>query len=350
MVPNKVHLVGSIALDSVEEVFRTAGSVLGRRLRRVPDGEPGGRRLWISWQYPLLRAQPFLKADPSHPNQTTGFLPLQLADNVQTDDIRFPELGYAREARASYQDFLAAREQGQLPAGVMFQVSLPTPFAVINPFCPSDSARIEPAYEEAMLREVQAMCRAIPHKDLCIQWDVCVEMVMWDGRLPFLRSPFDDTAGEVMGRMRRISDAVPVDVELGFHLCYGDWEAKHFIEPLDAGKLVEFSNALAAAVNRPIAYIHMPVPIDRSDDAYFEPLRNLKLSPETEVYLGLVHADGVESTKRRIATASKYVADFGISTECGIARCRTPQLIRSLLQIHADASSEPAPRAERARG
>ena len=56
MIPDKVHFVGSIALDSVEEVFRTLGSVLGNRLRRVPDGEPGGRRLWISWQYPLLRA------------------------------------------------------------------------------------------------------------------------------------------------------------------------------------------------------------------------------------------------------------------------------------------------------
>ena len=40
MVPRKVHLVGSIALDSVEEVFRTAGTLLGHRLRRVPDGEP----------------------------------------------------------------------------------------------------------------------------------------------------------------------------------------------------------------------------------------------------------------------------------------------------------------------
>jgi hypothetical protein len=46
MVPTKVHLLVSIALDSVEEVFRTVGTVLGRRLRRVPDGEPGGREVW----------------------------------------------------------------------------------------------------------------------------------------------------------------------------------------------------------------------------------------------------------------------------------------------------------------
>src|SRR5579862_5074508 len=129
MVPDRVHFVGSIALDSVEDVFRTLGETLGRRLRRVPDGEPGGRRLWISWQYLLLRAQPFLKADEKAANQTTGFLPLHLAEDAKPGEIRFRELGYAREARASYQDFLAARKSGQLPAGVRFQVSLPTPFA-----------------------------------------------------------------------------------------------------------------------------------------------------------------------------------------------------------------------------
>jgi hypothetical protein len=43
-----------------------------------------------------------------------------------------------------------------------------------------------------MLREVENLCRAVPHEDLCIQWDLCIEMVMWDGRLPYLRSPFKD--------------------------------------------------------------------------------------------------------------------------------------------------------------
>jgi methionine synthase II (cobalamin-independent) len=340
-VPDKVHLVGSIALDSVEEVFRTVGGLLGRRLRRVPDGEPGGRRLWISWQYPLLRAQPFLKADLSKMSRA-GFAPLSLADNAAPADIRFGELGYAREARASYQDFLAARKAGQLPAGVRFQVSLPTPFAVVTPYCePKDARVIEAAYETAMLREVENVCRAIPHKDLCIQWDVCIEMIMWDGRLPFMGSPFADLHGEVMQRMKRLADVVPEDVELGFHLCYGDLDAKHFIEPLDAAKLVEVANALTASVDRPITYMHMPVPINRSDDAYFEPLGKLRLSPGTELYLGVVHSDGVESTKKRIAAASKYASDFGIATECGMARSRTPELVRTLLEVHAGASREP---------
>ena len=35
------------------------------------------------------------------------------------------------------------------------------------------------------------------------------------------------------------------------------------------------------------------------------------------------------------------VPKFGIATECGIARKRKPELVRSLLEIHAAASHEP---------
>ena len=40
--PTAVHLVGSIGLDTVEDVFRTIGKTLGPYLRRAPDGEVGG--------------------------------------------------------------------------------------------------------------------------------------------------------------------------------------------------------------------------------------------------------------------------------------------------------------------
>ena len=343
MIPDKVHLVGSIALESVDEVFRTVGGVLGRRLRRVPDGEPGGRRLWISWQYPFLRAQAFLRPDFSQPNPR-GLPPLMLTEGVDPSEIRFGELGYAREARISYQDFVSARQRGELPGGVRFQVSLPTPLAVINPFCVMrDAPAVEGPYESAMLREVDAICRAIPHHDLCMQWDICIEMLLWDGRWEGLRNPFGpDLQNEILRRIKRLGEAVPADVELGFHLCYGDYDAKHFVEPLDAGKLVEVANRFTGTVSRPITYFHMPVPVDRSDDAYFAPILDLQLSPGTELYLGLVHADGVDATNKRIAAAEKYRADIGIATECGMARQRTPQLVRRLLEIHAGASREPA--------
>ena len=38
------HLVGSVPLPDAESVFRTLGTELGDRLRRLPDGETGPTR------------------------------------------------------------------------------------------------------------------------------------------------------------------------------------------------------------------------------------------------------------------------------------------------------------------
>jgi hypothetical protein len=102
------------------------------------------------------------------------------------------------------------------------------------------------------------------------------------------------------------------------------------------GDMVEFANRVSRQISRPLHLIHMPVPRDRSDEAYFEPLRRLALRPETELCLGLVHyTDGVEGAKGRLATARKYVTDFSVATECGFGR-RDPRTIAQLLRIHAE--------------
>lgn len=334
-----VHLVGSIGLDSVEEVFGTVGSLLGKHLRRVPDGEVGPRRLWVTFQYPLLRSSPYLRPDPSGEVRATSRIPkLCLAEGVTPEEIAFGELGYAREAKGSYLDFCAARDRGELPKNVRFQVCLPTPMGVIYAFCTTrDLLALDAAYEKAMIREVERICAAILHRDLCIQWDFCHEMLILDGQpqdhFPTIKATMDD----IMARMRRISAAVPADVELGVHLCYGDFGAKHFLEPRDMGRMVEVANAMIEAVQRPLNYLHMPVPIARTDDAYFAPLKGLKFGGE--LYLGLVHAaDGVEGTKKRMAVAQEYAPAFGIACECGIARARKPELVKRLLEIHAAAA------------
>jgi methionine synthase II (cobalamin-independent) len=350
--PSTVHLVGAIGLDTVTETFATVGKILGNRLKRVPDGEPGGRRMWIAWQFPLLRANPFLKAVSPPPGASAINFPfMALADGVTAEQLRFSELGYAREAYASYADFKAAKSAGKLPSHVRFQVTLPTPYAVVSAFClRSDQAAIEPAYEKAMMREVAMICSSIPHDELAIQWDVCSEMIIWDGRLERIKNAFKDPQTEILSRMKRISSAVPSDVELGFHLCYGDVDGQHFIEPHDSAKLVEFANALVRVIERPVAYIHMPVPIARSDEAYFEPLSALSLPQGTELYLGCVHAaDGVEGAQRRIRSAQKFAPTFGIATECGMGRCKTPEVVAQLLSIHAGATTEAAPEREGAR-
>jgi hypothetical protein len=332
-----VHLVGSIGLDTVADVFETVGKALAPHLKRVPDGEPGARRMWNSFQYPLLRASPFLAVAPETMLRG-GFVPLKIADGVAPSEIRFGELNYAREARASYQDFCRARDRGVLPAGVRFQVCLPTPMAVVAPFCvPASVPAVESAYEQAMIQEVHSICSEIPHADLAIQWDVCIEMLMWDGRWPG-SAKLPDLSGALRSRFSRLSSAVAPEVELGFHLCYGDLDGKHFIDPLDATKMVELANLIVDATRRPVNFMHMPVPIARNDDAFFAPLVALNLGPETQLFLGCVHTDGVDSTKKRMDAARKYVSNFGIATECGMARARKPGLVQELIRVHAEAA------------
>jgi hypothetical protein len=335
--PAAVHLVGSIGLDTVDEVFGTVGPLLGPYLRRIPDGEVGGRRMWITWQYAVLRGNPLLRPDPSGAVRPTNRFPLlTLAEGVDPAAVQFGELGYAREARASYQDFLAAQKRGDLPANIRFQVCLPTPFAVVSVVTPDALPAVEVAYERAMIAEVKALCSHIPHRDLCIQWDICNEMVIWDGQrtgaVPFPEEP----RAAILQRLARICAAVPDDVELGLHLCYGDFAAHHFVEPRDASAMVEFANALVRSIAHQLAYIHLPVPIERTDDAFHRPLRDLALSAGTELYLGVVHAkDGVAGTNARIDAARRYAPPFGIATECGMARARTQATVREILDVHA---------------
>jgi hypothetical protein len=104
--------------------------------------------------------------------------------------------------------------------------------------------------------------------------------------------------------------------------------------------MVELANLIARSVTRPMTWMHMPVPIDRTDEAFYAPLKNLQLHPETELYLGLVHAqDGVEGTRRRMEAAKKYAPAFGIASECGISRGRDPNLALEFIKTYAGAAA-----------
>jgi methionine synthase II (cobalamin-independent) len=162
-------------------------------------------------------------------------------------------------------------------------------------------------------------------------------MIVWDGQKTDAVPHADTPREELLARMQRLCAHVPDEVELGLHLCYGDFAGRHFVEPKDASKMVEFANALTTTIARKLAYIHMPVPVERNDDAFHRPFRDLKLAAGTELYLGVVHVqDGVAGTKARIAAARRYAPAFGIATECGMARARSEATVRALLQIHAD--------------
>jgi hypothetical protein len=180
------------------------------------------------------------------------------------------------------------------------------------------------------------MAAAIPRAELAIQWDAAHEIQNLEGARQGWFDNLEQEEAEIIDRLVRLGNAVPEGVELGYHLCYGDFNHKHIVEPKDMELMVRVSNKLSRRVGRPMDWMHMPVPRERSDDAFFAALKNLHLPPETRLYLGLVHhTDGVAGTEKRIAVAKKVISDFGIATECGLGR-RRPETLPELLRIHAE--------------
>lgn len=321
--------MGSVNFDDAETTMRMASTVLGARLKRLPDGEVGKRFHWIMFQPDVLGQAEGIERVGDTPIIIGAGLdarPLRLADGVTSDSLVLPKLGYAAAAIESYGVFTRLREEGVIAEGVRFQVSLPTPVAVITSFFSGDDRHtVEAAYRDALLREVDDIVAAIPHRDLALQWDVASEMgiierasgyghvmqAWWAG------DPFDG----LVARLAHLIDAAPADVEVGVHLCYGDVGETHFVEPTDTANLVRFANAVTATATHELAWLHLPVPIARDDEECFAPLSDLALGRDTELYLGLVHRqDGVEGAQRRIAAAQTHVNMFGVATECGIGR------------------------------
>jgi hypothetical protein len=337
------HLVGSVNLPDADHVFRTASEHLGSRLRRIPDGEVGERYYWIQFQRDRLAATAGISRVDGEARFLRGQFDgrqLFLDGTVEPADLVFPSLGYAEAAIDSYATFRALRDAGVIGPDVRFQVSLPTPAAVIASFIVPDSrAALEPAYERAIFGELALILDEIPHADLAIQWDTAAEFGLLESeRLPAgypLTPWFDDVLDGVVDRAVRQSAAVPDDVEVGFHLCYGDVEEAHFVQPRDTGFLAQFASGLLSRSSRPIGWIHLPVPIERDDDAYFAPLAELRIPEETELYLGLIHhEDGVEGALRRIRAAHRVQSRFGVATECGFGRGPSERTV-PLMEIHA---------------
>jgi hypothetical protein len=335
-----VHLVGSVPLANAEAVFETVSAALGARITRLPDGETGARSDWITWLEPAFANNPafqksgeFFRVHASG----TGRERYTLKPGFRPEDVRFDNLFYADIAKASYAEFKRLKAAGKIAAGTKFQVDLVPAHSVIWLFLVDAlHAPIDPLYNDALKREIDNIASAIPHHELAIQFDVASAVfarlerneVSSYGRS---KAETQDTFSTIVADL---GNRVPADVDLLYHLCYGDSNHRHVVEPTDMGDMVDFANRLARNIKRPIALIHMPVPRNRADDAYFAPLDRLALGPETELCLGLVHyTDGVEGTKQRLTTAKKYAGNFSIATECGFGR-RDPRTIAELLRIH----------------
>ena len=170
-----ILLVGSVPLDLPASVFDAIGSRLGRPVKRIPDGETGSRKDWVGWQAGAMKEAKGLEPGGTRPLQ--GGYVFQLYNVKPGATVEFGALGYAASAIRSYEDFKKARNAGKIAAGTRFQVSLPTPIAVVLTFSePAAVPAIWPAYETRLSEEIDEIAAAIPHKDLAIQWDIAAEI------------------------------------------------------------------------------------------------------------------------------------------------------------------------------
>jgi hypothetical protein len=269
---------------------------------------------FTQWDGKLLREIPRLRVKPGATVQNTF------------------ETGYADMAIASWRVFERLQKAGDIPSNVKFQISIPTPIApTYSNMVPEDRQKLLPPLTEHLLGEVARVASALPNDRIAVQWDVCQEVLAWEGY--YDQGPVD-VHTETIDALRTIGDGTPATIELGYHLCYGSPADEHLVQPRDMGVMVEITNAITAGVTRPIDFVHMPVIKSRTDDAFFAPLDRLQLNPETALYLGLIHYDDTTGDVARLEAARRHRRVDGVATECGMAR-GDPARLPSLLASHA---------------
>ncbi|HTX07363.1 MAG TPA: hypothetical protein VME22_02065 [Solirubrobacteraceae bacterium] len=363
---SELLLVGSIPLSTAEEVFGACRQI-APFLGSVPDGEVGARRFWTPYlPFMTFSRHPDL-IEVHHPSwaefledgrwelPTDGDFsehwPFKIKPGVTELDLG--DLHYAGPALESYRVFRELRDRGALPAGIAFQVGIPSTDGVVEDYFPerADWPMAKRAYEASAFREIERMLTEIPPEDLVVQWDLAVEPVNIEMVVnPWLSEAADSsghkppdgvaspsegedvpkTADELFAHhMRSINElwrGVPEPVRLGYHWCYGTWGGWPMTELRSLDLCVRLTNAVVAGAERRVDYVHMPV-IRDPDEAFFAPLENLEVG-DTRVYLGLIHHDDPDpdGLDRRLELARRYLKEFGIAGVCGYGRVRHTEI------------------------
>src|SRR5262245_14061699 len=210
-----VHFVGSIPLPDTETIFRTLSVASGPHLIRLPDGETGIRKTWIRFLQDVLAQHPAIELASDVPpfrfvqwdGKVLREIPrLRLKPGAKADAAGF-KTGYADMAIASWAVFDQLQKAGKILINVKFQVCLPTPIApVYNNMVPSDRQGVLPALTEHFAGEVAKIAGAVPKEKLAIQWDVCQEVLAWEGY--YDKGPVDFRT-ETLDVLAKVGDAVP---------------------------------------------------------------------------------------------------------------------------------------------
>ncbi len=343
-------LVGSIPLDTAEQVFRRVGGPLGPWLGYMPDGEIGERRYWIDGiAYRVFNGHPEIET-LRHPapdaNGIENWRPLGMHDQFQfrvkpgVAQVRFGDpgwrLGYTKDAVSSHFVFRQLQKEGVIPAGVRFQVCLPLTYSAIGLFFPdpADHPKIVPGVTAAFRAEVTKMVELIPPAELAIQWDLAVENRLVDTALAQEgQAAAEALAARLAAPAAEIASHIPQTVALGYHGCFGTLSGWPSRQPPSLAGTVIMLNAMIAAAGRRVDFLHFPT-LGTADDGFFAPLAQLK-SDGAKVYLGAIHhMHDTDGLRRQLETARRHLGEFGLGAPCGFGRA--PERPGRLLSADGD--------------
>lgn len=349
-------LVGSVPLETVEDVLRACAGELGSFVDAYPDGEVGERINWVFYlAVRTYRGHPKLvpvqdnqgeeirqpKPGASLAERAGTTLTFRLAPGVR--ELAFDDLHYAAPAIDSYRVFRRLRDEGTIDHHARFQVALPASGSAVTSFFsePDEWDIACAAYRAAVAAEISKMLEIIPARDLVVQFDIAVELrdlYLGDAR-PLPWSP-ERTVQEKwawhLADIAPLARAVPEDVALGYHLCFGTWGGwPHTPGVEDLGVCVRLANELVARAERTVDYVHIPVLPD-ADEAFVAPLADLRLG-DTRPYLGLAYHDGAAGSRRRIELVRRHLNDFGVAWYCGFGRLPTEDVAPILREVRASA-------------
>ena len=326
-IQSELLLVGSLPAASTEGALRAGAELFADLVFALPDGETGARRAWVGYErerlcrplseFELVQGTESPTGIPRHAYETPVFKIRQGVNTLYWDS--WPRID---DAIDSYEIFRRLRKEGVIPPRLRFQVGLPFPSSALNALKSdfvADYRVAGPAFEDLVVRELKRLTEAIPPSDLAIQWDVCYEVLDIEGVIAWMG---DGAWERFTGPVSRLTRAIPEEVLVGFHLCYGTFPQWPMHEARDMALLVRMANYAIGNSGRRVDWVHLAGPpyLRSEDDRFFRPLA--ELHPRgARVFLGIVlPLDGALGLRRRHRKASKYLPDFGVALYCGFGR------------------------------
>lgn len=334
-----VHLVGSIPLADADEAMSTALAQLGPFLQALPDGETGERRDWIIHIIESFRDHPDLEVrregDWSDYDRTLTHK-VQLGHRL---DGRELDLGHVDAFERSYPVFRRLREEHDRD-DLALQVGLPGDFDMsLFTLGPTGPLLHRWPFAVATLREIHAIHER-GGDDVIFQLELPAELVALTQVPAALRRP---VAAWLARGVTRLAHRSPVGARFGLHLCLGDMNHRALGRMRDVRPLALLANAIVSRwpAGRPLEYVHAPLAAGEDppplDGAFYAPLADLRLPPDTRFIAGLVHEERTIEQQRELLRLIEDLLgrSVDVATSCGLGRRQPEDAIETMEQAAA---------------